>query len=158
MAVLLEPICHMSWECLSISVEVALFPGTQGSGLPLQTDTSLASFPCLPVQQVLWHQIHVHFVHGRMRAVTTTQRVFWVKTQKTSLLHGPWNCMKFKCGDFLGSPVVKGPSTLPMQGTQVQSLVGEQRSHLLWVVDKKIFKTSKKKLKCGGILDDAKST
>ena len=65
--------------------------------------------------------------------------------------------MKFKCGDFPGSPVVKVLSTLPMQGTQVQSLVGELRSYLLRGVDKNSFKTSKKKLKCGGILDDVKS-
>ena len=65
--------------------------------------------------------------------------------------------MKFKCGDFPGSPVVKVLSTLPMQGTQVQSLVGELGSYLLRGMDKKSFKTLKKKLKRGGILDDVKS-
>lgn len=50
--------------------------------LPLQTDTSLAEcFPCLGVQQILRHQIRVHFACGRMRAVATRQRIFWLETE-----------------------------------------------------------------------------
>ena len=37
---------------------------------------------------------------------------------------------KAQCGDFPGGPVVKNP--LAMQGTKVQSLVEELRSHVLW--------------------------
>ena len=37
--------------------------------------------------------------------------------------------------DFLGGPAVK--SALPMQGVQVQSLVGELRSHIAHAVAKK---------------------
>lgn len=36
--------------------------------------------------------------------------------------------IKIKSRDFLGSPVVSGYSTLPLQGAQVWSLIGELRS------------------------------
>ena len=72
--------CHEGGE--SISAEAALSTEIKLSGLPLQTDPSRACFPCLVDQQTPWLQIRPHFVCGKMSAVTTRERVFWLETEK----------------------------------------------------------------------------
>ena len=51
---------------------------------------------------------------------------------------------KGRKSDFFGGPVVK--TVLLMQGVQVQSLVGELRSHIAHAVAKKKKKTKKRKI------------